>query len=829
MRLYSLSLIPLVAATINACDPGLRFNRSPIMGGRPLAVTCTLYHVDGDPLPEGTCYWQLDDEVESGPISTHCEWTHQFTTPGIHTIELSVETDGAEGATPVPVGESGEFQAIVIVLPRVSGHVRDEAGNGIAGVTVSASSFGSTCLSDASGFYEVNAAFNYSFELRPQHPEIVFSPACRTYTAIQDDLTGQDFVRASSTGAFCANAGPDQTAGLGTTVFLDGSGSLDGQGGANLSYQWAQIDGPSIALTNPTTAKPKFTAPQGSTTTTYSLTFRLTVTDNVSGATATDTVGITVTFTRQSVLKRIHLAALGHYDYAVRFPDGQGGAYLGWAESRTVDSGTQWYANEAGTWAKAGPMIGMQPPATSSIGQVYLHAFDATGNKHYLALAEETGDTLLTIQDAWNGGWHYDMIFENGEWRAVMVWQDLRRDYTTDSFLGMLHGAVTLDDGISQAAALFLLRLHQVSGKTKYLDGAKRFGNLLVNLKDVRDSASGQYPYRNGGIPQVMPLDVAMGIVFTGEDGTPGEHYYVHKTVNDFTMQQAILFLMELYEATGSSQYRDAVRLNIDYLLDRHAAYGNRGWCQQYHYLTNEPAWGRHKEPPAFVSGEDGIIDLLLAWWERETDATRRQSIENAVHSALMYWEHEALRANPSETDVAKWLWWRYYNTPRTGYPFTNPGRDNRPINEIIFSDEYVNYYGVENEDHAAPGQPWQLGDPRRWLLRILDAQDNLDLSELSKYRSYFDADNVFKIFGTSFESVYNSQDVASGLWTGTCTLDGQTRVKACAGTNASYLTTLIGELDDCTGPVTDSDCDGCSDAQESGAGTDPFDSRSHP
>ena len=87
-----------------------------------------------------------------------------------------------------------------------------------------------------------------------------------------------------------ANAGVDQSANEQQLVTLDGSGSSDPDGDA-LSYSWAQVSGPPVVLSDPTAAKPTFTAPfvmLGGET----LTFELTVTAN--GDTDTDTVSISV-------------------------------------------------------------------------------------------------------------------------------------------------------------------------------------------------------------------------------------------------------------------------------------------------------------------------------------------------------------------------------------------------------------------------------------------------------------------------------------------------------------------------------------------------------
>src|SRR5918992_209387 len=89
-----------------------------------------------------------------------------------------------------------------------------------------------------------------------------------------------------------ANAGSDQTVNEGDTVTLDGSASSDSDG-TIASYSWTQTAGPSVTLSDESSANPTFTAPdvgpEGDT-----LTFELTVTDD-DGATSTpDSVNVIV-------------------------------------------------------------------------------------------------------------------------------------------------------------------------------------------------------------------------------------------------------------------------------------------------------------------------------------------------------------------------------------------------------------------------------------------------------------------------------------------------------------------------------------------------------
>jgi lysophospholipase L1-like esterase len=87
-----------------------------------------------------------------------------------------------------------------------------------------------------------------------------------------------------------ANAGVDQTAAENTVVQLDGSQSSDVNGTIQ-TYQWKQLSGPTIALSNADTANPSLTTPVITTDT--ELIFELTVTDDL-GKQDTDDVSILV-------------------------------------------------------------------------------------------------------------------------------------------------------------------------------------------------------------------------------------------------------------------------------------------------------------------------------------------------------------------------------------------------------------------------------------------------------------------------------------------------------------------------------------------------------
>jgi len=88
-----------------------------------------------------------------------------------------------------------------------------------------------------------------------------------------------------------ADAGENQVVDEGITVILDGSNSSDPDGDI-VSYQWTQISGTSVTLSDPTSAQPTFTAP-GVGPDGDMLTFSLTVTDN-GGMQGTNTCNITV-------------------------------------------------------------------------------------------------------------------------------------------------------------------------------------------------------------------------------------------------------------------------------------------------------------------------------------------------------------------------------------------------------------------------------------------------------------------------------------------------------------------------------------------------------
>ncbi len=113
----------------------------------------------------------------------------------------------------------------------------------------------------------------------------------------KDEFFWADNIFSSNTPPI-ANAGQDQTVTELSTVLLDGSASTDSNG-TSLTYQWTQIQGTSVTLSNQTSATPSFTSPSGLADAQV-LVFQLTVFDGQAYS-FPETVAVTVLSTSKYV------------------------------------------------------------------------------------------------------------------------------------------------------------------------------------------------------------------------------------------------------------------------------------------------------------------------------------------------------------------------------------------------------------------------------------------------------------------------------------------------------------------------------------------------
>ncbi|MBN8214320.1 MAG: PKD domain-containing protein [Xanthomonadales bacterium] len=159
----------------------------------------------------------------------------------------------------------------------ISGAVTTAAGAGISGVTVSTGS--NSTNTDASGAYTLSGVANGTYTLTPSRSGFTFSPATRSVTVNDANVTGQNF-----TGTPPANVPPVAnftfTTSALTANFTDTSTDSDG---TIASRSWNFGDGTTSTATNPS----KTYAAGG----TYTVT--LTVTDNV-GASSSKSSAVTV-------------------------------------------------------------------------------------------------------------------------------------------------------------------------------------------------------------------------------------------------------------------------------------------------------------------------------------------------------------------------------------------------------------------------------------------------------------------------------------------------------------------------------------------------------
>lgn len=606
-----------------------------------------------------------------------------------------------------------------------------------------------------------------------------------------------------SASAVLANAGDDALAYGFEAVTLSAEESLAPEGA---TFQWRQISGPTVEIIDADSMVARFRIPPILETTD----FEFEVEVAFSAVTSTDRVSVSAEFSRQALVYAIDAALQRFWETRVEF-NIDGDVYSGFASMAALDNGPGFWGDESGSPSHH-PLWDFQGRDGVG-GALFAHvmAYQATGNKLYLRRAQAIGDALLAAQEAHGGGWYQDMSYVNGEWKNVSVWGTFGANFHTPDIIQDLY---TLDDSTSQGCALALLRLYEAGGGSRFLTGARNLGDELAELKDI--TYQGVQPYATGGIPQVLPLSRALAADYNQNQDprNPDGPYMPNKTNNDNTMSDAIVFLMELHRVTGLGTYRDAVELNVDFLLDRHAAYGHRGWAQQYDFMTDEIAWGRHKEPPAYVTCENNVVDALLLWRSRSTNAARIANIEYSIQKYVDWLRDDIPRPANEPNKV-----WRYYNHDEsTG-----------DLNLPVFADDYVRYVGAQFESNAGSGQPYRGTWDAKWILR-LDADEPNGLVDFSRAANYLNntANDPIGVTPTNWQYSYTTQD-AGGAWPTTANVGGESRVALSTSGTLLRIYGMTYRANQLTDPIVDADADGYDNDVEIGAGSDPFDSESVP
>jgi len=213
-------------------------------------------------------------------------------------------------------------------------------------------------------------------------------------------------------------------------------------------------------------------------------------------------------------------------------------------------------------------IIVVQPPATPSIGLLYLRAYEITQATEYLETALAAGDALLAGQNKWGGFPH---------------------EFLPGKSLNMRG---TYDDGVTQGATRFFVELWQKTKEERFAAGAKGCGKFMVDSQ-----------YDKGGWPQAAPAATS---------------YSRYITLNDGAMMDVIRALFILYHAFDDKRFYGAAVRGADCLLALQGKPPQAIWAQQY-TVEGDPAPARKFEPAAYSASESMDVLRVLLEVYRET------------------------------------------------------------------------------------------------------------------------------------------------------------------------------------------------------------------
>lgn len=371
---------------------------------------------------------------------------------------------------------------------------------------------------------------------------------------------------------------------------------------------------------------------------------------------------------------------------------------------------------------------------TPLVGMTMLDAYEATGDKFYLQVAEKAADALAWGQRP-TGGWHYMIDFEP---KGV---QDYYKNLASKFKWGMeeqrfFNGNATFDDGNSQSATRFLLRLYVTTKNEKYKQPLLKALNFILTA---------QYP--NGAFPQRFPLHFD----YVHDDFPDYTSYY---TLNDGATVTAIQVLVDAYENLGDKKYWDAAKRAVDFLIAVQGPEDQGAWAEQYHPETMQPVKARTHEPAGFVVREsEQVIEILEMFYELTGDRRYLRPIPLCLNwfdrlnkEALEFKRPPAryyelgtnlpvyvIRTNETyEHGYGKYLW---THTPQGNNQGSSGGWDSSQVRQIVnvepIRKEYERIKSMDTVTAKAEyesSRNWNGSHPKvdnQWLKDTIKAMDN--------------------------------------------------------------------------------------------------------
>ncbi len=265
--------------------------------------------------------------------------------------------------------------------------------------------------------------------------------------------------------------------------------------------------------------------------------------------------------------------------------------------------------------------VWVQPPGTPTVGQVWLDAHHATGDRYYLDGAVATAHALVRGQLI-SGGWDYSIDFDPAKRKAIA--------YHADNNVAGKKNVSTLDDDTTQAALRFLMNVdHALGRKDVKIKGAVEYaleklvkaqypnGAWPQRFSESPDPA--KFPAKKANYPESWPRE------------HPAKDYKGYYTFNDNSIATMIDTMLLATSHYDEPRYRQAALKAGDFMILAQMPEPQPGWAQQYD-LDMQPAWARKFEPPAVTGGESqGVMRSLLKLYAESGDKKFLEPIPRAL------------------------------------------------------------------------------------------------------------------------------------------------------------------------------------------------------